>query len=74
MLKTDSNFLKPLHRCGPWEMQSREPKDLPGGPAVKNPPSNAGDTGLIPRQGTKIPHAAGQLSPCAITTELARLN
>ena len=30
---------------------------------VKNPPSNAGDVGLIPGQGTKIPHAAGQLSP-----------
>ena len=41
---------------------------------VKNPPSNAGDTGSIPGQGTKIPHAAGQLSPRAITTELAHLN
>ena len=29
---------------------------------VKNPPSNAGDTGSIPGRGTKIPHAAGQLS------------
>ena len=36
---------------------------LLGGPVVKNPPSNAGDWGLIPGQGTKIPHAAGQLSP-----------
>ena len=27
------------------------------GPAVKNPPSNAGDAGLIPDPGTKIPHA-----------------
>ena len=40
---------------------------------VKNPPSNAGDAGSIPGQGTKIPHAAGQLSP-RTTTELARLN
>ena len=24
---------------------------------AKNPPANAGDTGLIPGQGTKIPHA-----------------
>ena len=43
--------------------------DFPGGPVVKNPPSNAGDVGLIPGQGTKIPHAAGQLSLCAATTE-----
>ena len=40
---------------------------------VKNPPSNAGDVCLIPSQGTKIPHAEGQLSPCATTTELACL-
>ena len=32
---------------------------------VKNPPSNVGDAGLIPARGTKIPHAAGQLSPRA---------
>ena len=41
---------------------------------VKNPPSNAWDAGPIPDWGTKIPHAAGQLSPRATTTELARLN
>ena len=29
---------------------------------VKNPSSNAGDGGSIPGRGTKIPHAAGQLS------------
>ena len=40
---------------------------------VKNPPSNAGDTSSIPVQGTKMPHATGQLSLCAITTELTRL-
>ena len=39
-------------------------RDFPGGPVVKNPPSSAGDAGSIPGQGTKIPHAAGQLSPC----------
>ena len=32
---------------------------FPGGPVVKNPPSNVGDTGSIPAWGTKIPHAAG---------------
>ena len=36
---------------------------------VKNPPSNAGDVGSMPGGGTKIPHAVGQLSPCATTTE-----
>ena len=41
---------------------------------VKNPPSNAGDAGSIPGQGTKIPYATGQLSPHATITELARLN
>ena len=39
--------------------------DFPGGPVVKNLPSNAGDAGSILGQGTKIPHAEGQLSPCA---------
>ena len=65
-------------RCG----QKKEKKihkdtdlrDFPGGPVVKNLPSNAGDMGLIPGQGTKIPHATGQLSPRATTTEPARHN
>ena len=37
-------------------------KDSPGGPMVKNPPSNTGDMDSIPGQRAKIPHAAGQLS------------
>ena len=41
--------------------------DFPGGPVVKNPSCNARDAGLIPGQGTKIPHAAGQLSLHAAT-------
>ena len=40
-------------------------RDFPGGQVVKNLPSNAEDTGSIPGWGTKIPHATGQLSPCA---------
>ena len=44
---------------------------LPGGPVVKNPPYNTGDAGLIPGRGMKIPHATGQVSSCATTTELA---
>ena len=47
-------------------------KDFPGRPVVKNPPYDAEDAGLIPGKGTKIPHATGQLSPRATTTELAR--
>ena len=57
----------------PWEDYIHT-WDFPGGPVVKNPPSNAGDMGSIPGQGTKIPHATGQLSPHATTTDLARLN
>ena len=45
--------------------------DFPGGPVVKNPPSNAGDVGLIPGQGTKIPYAMGQLLSPGATTEPA---
>ena len=47
-------------------------RDFPGGPVVRNPPYSAGDTGSIPGQGTKIPHATGQLSPRATTTEPSR--
>ena len=36
---------------------------------VKNSPSNTGDAGSIPGRGTRIPHAVGQLSPRAATTE-----
>ena len=41
---------------------------------VENQPANTGDMGLIPGPATKIPHAVGQLSPCATTTEPARLD
>ena len=44
------------------------PWDFPGGPVVKNSPSNARDVGSIPGQGTKIPHAGSQLSRCITTT------
>ena len=40
----------------------KKPGTCPGGPVVKNLPSNAGDEGSIPDLGTKISHAAGQLS------------
>ena len=44
--------------------------DFPG-LVVKNPPSNAGNTGLTPGWKTKIPHAAGQLFSPTTTTEPA---
>ena len=56
------------------QIQSFQWRDFPGGPAVKNLPSIAGDSGSSPGQGTKIPHAAGQLGPRATTTEFVRLN
>ena len=37
---------------------------------VKNPPSNSGDAGSIPDQGTKIPHVSGQLNQHAATRQL----
>ena len=43
-------------------------KDFPGGPVVKNLPSNADNTDLIPGPGTKIPYATGQPSPHTTTT------
>ena len=44
-----------LIKLSPW--------DVPGGPGLKNPPSNAGDTGLKPGWGPKISHASGELNP-----------
>ena len=41
---------------------------FPGGAVVENLPANAGYTGSIPGQGTRIPHATGQLSPRATIT------
>ena len=38
--------------------------DFPGGPVVRNPPANERVTGSI-----TAAHAAGQLSPCATSTE-----
>ena len=44
-------------------------RDFPVCPVVENLSCNAGDAGLIPGQGIKIPRAAGQLSPRAATRE-----
>ena len=37
-------------------------EEFSGGPVVENPPSDAGDTSLIPGQGSKISHTTGRLS------------
>ena len=44
--------------------QWKEQREFPSHPVLKNLFSNAGDSGLIPGWGPKIPHAEGQLSPC----------
>ena len=46
--------------------KSRSSGDFPCGPVVRNPPSNAKDTGLIPGQGTKVPCATEQLGLCVL--------
>ena len=43
-----------------FQLQDEQGQDFPSGPVVKNPPSNAGDSGSMTGQGTKIPHAKGQ--------------
>ena len=44
-------------------------RDSPGGPVVKNLPSKAEVSDLIPGQGSKIPCAMGQVSPQTATRE-----
>lgn len=44
-------------------------QELPCIPVVKNLSSNAEDVGASPGQGTRIPHAAGQLSPPTATKD-----
>ena len=56
MIISNSNFTINTHIPFVIKIQ-----DFPGGPGVKNLLSNAGDAGLIPGWGTKIPHM-GQLS------------
>ena len=53
---------------------NRGPGDIPDGPVVKNLLCNAGVLGSVPGQGTKIPHAKGQLSLWATTRDLMCYN
>ena len=48
-------------------LKSKQLRDSPGGPGVKDPPCNAGGMGSILDWGTKIPHAVEQLSSCVAT-------
>ena len=43
-----------------------------GGPVAKNLPSNAGDAGLIPGWGTKIPYAMGKTHASQLRPDTAR--
>ena len=54
--------------------QIKQRGDFPGGPVVKSLPCNAEVMGLIPGWETKIPHAMGQQSLRATTTEPTELN
>ena len=50
-------------------LQEETQRDFTGGPVVKNLSAIAGDTRSVPGQGTKIPHAMGQLSMQAAAAE-----
>ena len=41
-----------------FQVQRHYQRDIPDGPVVKNPHSNAGDVGSIPGQEAKISHAS----------------
>ena len=47
----------------PRAIQELRNRDFPGGPVVKNLPSNEGDSASILGQGTEIPHAEGKSKP-----------
>ena len=49
-------------------------QDFPGGPVVKNPPSNAGDMGSIPGWGTQILQAAKNILPSTTKTQHSQIN
>ena len=62
MLYDTNCYLTPLNWQINFRPQESQAWDFPGGPVIKNPPSNAGDMGSIPVWGTKIIHAVGQIS------------
>ena len=64
----DLNSLSPLRDSNENLKNQTSNRDFHGGPVVKNPPSNAGNTGSIAGRGTNIPPAVGGLCPCTTTT------
>ena len=69
LLTTFPSF-SPMDLCSLTKTKQKKNNNrnfFPGGPVVKNPPSNAGDVGSIPGPGSKIPHATEQLSPYITT-------
>ena len=63
--------LKTASKTGSFLTNSTVDGNFPGGPVVlpssKDLPSSTEEAGSIPGQAIKIPHAVGQLSPCATT-------
>ena len=65
-IKEDSQITNNIKRCSASSTirranQNQREGDFPSGPVIKHPPCNAGDSGLIPCQGTRTPHAMEQL-------------
>ena len=57
-------------RLSVWSFMAKKlDRNFPGGPVVKKAACNAGDVGSVLGQGTKITHAAGQISPHTVITE-----
>ena len=69
LLTTFPSF-SPMDLCSLTKTKQKKNNNrnfFPGGPVVKNPPSNAGDVGSMPGPGSKIPHATEQPSPYTTT-------
>ena len=65
----DLNSLSPLRDSNENLKNQTSNRDFHGGPVVKNPPSNAGNTGSVAGRGTNIPPAVGGPRPYTTTTE-----
>ena len=63
-----------IHTEGYYSVIKRNEGDFPGGPVVKNLPSNAGDVGSIPGWLTKIPTCRWATKPTGTTKDPACRN
>ena len=72
----DTNRLLLTLSCSQTEklIQNLDDRVFPGGPVVKNPACNTGDTGSIPGQRTNIPHAQEATHPVHHTRESGLCN